>query len=289
MSAFDDATTVRPTGSGTYEVSVDRGWTIGDKPNGGYLLALLCRAAVDGLATAPDTVGPGRAVPPGGAPPVHSDPLSASAVYLRTPESGPALVQVEILRAGRSASQVRSVLLQSGQPCVDAVYTLGYLDPDTAARWSAEPPVELAPEAACILLPPTTPGGIFVSTLERTEVRLDPAVLGFSTGRPGGRGELRGWLRFTDGRAPDPISLLYVVDAFPPATFELGSIGWVPTMQMTAYVRAAPAPGPLRVRQQVRLVDGALVDETCDVWDSRDRLVAQGVQLARVRFPAEPG
>jgi hypothetical protein len=115
------------------------------------------------------------------------------------------------------------------------------------------------------------------------EERLDPVVLGFLDGRPGGGPELRGWLRLADGREPDPLALLLAVDAYPPATFELGTTGWVPTLQLTAYVRGLPAPGPLRVRQRTRLVQGDLVDEQCEVWDSAGRLVASATQLAGLR------
>ena len=59
--------------------------------------------------------------------------------------------------------------------------------------------------------------------------------------------ELRGWTRFADGREPDALSLLFFADAIPPATLMIGSSGWVPTLQMTAFVRAQPAPGWLAI------------------------------------------
>ena len=122
--------------------------------------------------------------------------------------------------------------------------------------------------------------------MERVELRFDPAVLGFRRGEPTGRGELRAWLAFADGRDPDPLALLYALDGLPPATFDLAeATGWVPTLSLTAYVRALPAPGPLVVRQRAGLVEGGLVDEECEVWDSRGRLVAQATQLAAVRTP----
>ena len=102
----------------------------------------------------------------------------------------------------------------------------------------------------------------------------------------GGSGELRGWLRFADGTPFDPVGLLYVADAFPPATFTLGSVGWVPTLELTVYLRAVPAPGPLRVRQRVRALSAPVVDQVCEVWDSADRIVAQATQLALVRLRA---
>ena len=44
--SFDAATAVEETGDpGVFEASVHPLWAVGDKPNGGYLLALLGRAA----------------------------------------------------------------------------------------------------------------------------------------------------------------------------------------------------------------------------------------------------
>jgi hypothetical protein len=58
----------------------------------------------------------------------------------------------------------------------------------------------------------------------------------------------------------------------------------VPTLQLSAYLRAHPVPGPLRVRQYTTRVDRALMDQTCEVWDSDGRLVAHSVQLTGVRL-----
>ena len=51
LSEFDRATAVTardghttPPGA-VHDVRIDPGWTIGDKPNGGYLLAAMARAA----------------------------------------------------------------------------------------------------------------------------------------------------------------------------------------------------------------------------------------------------
>lgn len=95
--------------------------------------------------------------------------------------------------------------------------------------------------------------------------------------------------RFDDGREPDPLSLLLFLDAVPPATMMIGSSGWVPTLQMSAYVRGVPDPGWLAIRFSANLVAGGMVDETCVLWDSAGRVVAQSTQLARLRFPDESG
>jgi hypothetical protein len=115
-------------------------------------------------------------------------------------------------------------------------------------------------------------------------VRLEPDSMGFTSGRPSGRGELQGWLALPEDEAFDATSLVFAVDAFPPATFDIEFSGWVPTLELTVYVRALPAPGPVRVLQRAHLIDGGRVDESCFVWDTSGRLVAQGTQLAGIRL-----
>jgi len=272
MGTFDQATAVHG-GNGTFTADLDPLWTVGDNPHGGYLLAMLARAA--------------QADDPDGA---HPHPLSASALYLAAPRVGPATITVEVLRRGRSASQVRARLLQQDRPHVEALFTFGRLGERTDVRWADAAPVEVAPLSQCRVSPVRPRGaGVSVNMLELVEQRLDLSSFGSrarSEAEPfrGGSGEIRGWLSFADGQPFDPVSLLYAADSFPPATFTLGSVGWVPTMELTVYVRAIPAPGPLRVRQRARVLEGSLVDQVCEIWDTEDRVVVQATQLAGVRM-----
>src|SRR6478609_7568183 len=106
---FDTATAVRPSATpGTYDIEVDGGFTVGPKPNGGYLLAIVARAAGEALGTAGSE---------------HRHVLAATAHYVGAPDPGPATVEVEVLRTGRSASQVRATLSQDGTRCVDTTLT----------------------------------------------------------------------------------------------------------------------------------------------------------------------
>lgn len=270
---FDLATAVVDRGDGrTFDLVVDDGWLVGPKPNGGYLLACLARASGAGLAAV-------------GSP--HRDPLAATAHYLWAPDPGPAEVLVEVLRAGRGASQVRATLRQGERACVDAAFTLGTLATDPPPPWWSDRAVfDVAPYAECVRIPGQREGAPFVvSIMDRTDLRLDPAVLGFAQGRPSGNANLRGWISFADARPVDPLGLLFFLDALPPATFELVQSGWVPTLSLTAYVRARPAPGPLRIRQTAHAIDDHRVDEACEIWDSTDRLVGQATQLAGIRIP----
>jgi hypothetical protein len=180
-------------------------------------------------------------------------------------------------------SQVRARLEQHGSPAVEATFTLGRHDAGAEPWWSDLQAPPLPPIDECVRAHDVGPGGVELAIMNRVDVRLDPLTAGFTAGRPSGRAEVRGWLAFGDAREPDPLALLYAADSFPPATLELATLGWVPTLELTVYVRGVPAPGPLIVRQRAHLVEADLVDELCDVWDGRGRLVAQATQLAGVR------
>lgn len=264
-SVFSAVSALRPVDDGRFEGEVDADWTIGGKPNGGYLLAMLGRVAVE--------VG------------AHPHVLSASAVYLRSPAPGPVTVEGQVLRTGRSASQLRARMGQEGRACVEALFTTAELRVDGDPYWAAgaQPP-EIAEFDSCLRVPGRSPLGVPVAILDQVDLRLDPATAGFARGAPTGRGELRGWLSLPGEEPFDPVSLLYAVDALPPATFDVAPTGWVPTLELTVYIRALPAAGPVRVLHKASLIDAEKVDEACLVWDGRGRLVAQATQLAGVRL-----
>ena len=268
MDGFDAATAVVRGGTEhgleVFAADLHPSWRIAGKLNGGYLLAVLGRAAAE-------VAGPG-----------HPHPLAAGAQYMAAPEPGPARVLVQELRRGRTAVQLRARVVADERVCAEALLTFGRLEGDV--WWDDVPAPALPPEEACLLLPPESPG-FSVPLMGVVHERVDPATLGWAVGEPSGKGELRAWVRLADGREPDPLALLLMVDALPPTTFDLGLRGWVPTLSLTAHVRAVPAPGPLRVRQRARVIAGDRIDEICDVWDSADRLVATGHQLAGLRIP----
>jgi Thioesterase-like superfamily len=271
--AFDAVTAVRPTADpSVFEVGVHPLWSVGDKPNGGYLLAMLGRAA--------------RWIVAGDEGPAW-ETVAASITYVAPPDLAPGTVRVIVMRRGRTAAHVRAVLVQNGKDMVDAVLVLSAVPP-AAARYDGTAALEVAPPEACEQLRPEIPGGLRVGLMDAIDLRLDPVTNPFTgAAHEGARAELRGWTRFRDGRQPDPLALLLFIDAVPPATLMIGSSGWVPTLQMSAYVRGAPRPGWLGLRFTANLVAGGMVDETCVLWDATGQVVAQSTQLARLRFADE--
>ncbi|HXW35188.1 MAG TPA: thioesterase family protein [Acidimicrobiales bacterium] len=263
--SFSEVSALTTREPGLFEAVVDPQWTIGGKPNGGYLLAMLGSAAV--LASNHDHV------------------IAASAHYLHAPEPGPVIIDTDALRAGRSASQVRARLEQQGQTCVEALVTVAHLSEGTTPYWDRGlPRMSTVGFEESVRLLPVLPNGKRVAIMEQVDLRLEPQARGFTVGQPTGRGELRGWLALPCSETFDPSSLLFALDAFPPATFDVEFSGWVPTLELTCYIRALPRPGPVRVLQRAQLIDAGRVDEACFIWDSAGRLVAQGTQLAGIRL-----
>jgi hypothetical protein len=262
---FADVSALIALGPGSFTGKVNPEWTIAGKPNGGYLLAMLGRAATSVSA--------------------HLHVIAASAHYLHAPTPGVVQIEAEPLRSGRSASQIRVRLRQDGHACIEALLTTGELHADTAPYWDhGLPRLSHVAYEECVGLIPMTPDGNRVAIMDQIEVRLEPDSSAFTNGTPSGRGELRGWLALPDDEPFDPISLLFAVDAFPPATFDIEFSGWVPTLELTVYVRALPKPGPVRILQRAQLIDAQRVDESCYVWDHTCRLVAHSSQLAGVRL-----
>jgi Thioesterase-like superfamily len=261
-SAFDLVTAVRG-GQDGWAAAIDPGWGVGDRPNGGYLLALAARAALQVVE--------------------HPHPLAVSAHFLSPPAPGPAELAVTRLRAGRSLSAARVTLAQGGSARLEALVTAGRLEPATEPAWAAGGPPELPPVEACLPGRPELPNGVRVGLLDHVDLRLDPGTAGWSRGRPSGRLEMRGWVGFHDRRPPDPLALLLAVDALPPSSFEIGLDGWAPTVELTVLVRGLPVPGWLACAARGRLWQGGWFDEEAEVWDARGHLVAQSRQLAGAR------
>ncbi|GAA2117991.1 thioesterase family protein [Streptomyces synnematoformans] len=282
---FDRETAVhaQPGAPGSYDADLPGAWKVGQGINGGVLLAVTARALSAELGTAH-----------GDRPDGHPDPLSVSAYYLSAAAAGPAVVRTETVRRGNSVSHGGAELLQQEEPGAGPVARLrvlaayGNLDDQAgsvladAGLTAAKPPA-LAPVEQCIGSD-AAPAEFRAESpmLGRADLRLDPSCVGWAVGAPSGKGEMKGWFRLPEDRAPDPLLLLMAVDVLPPASFDLGMIGWAPTLELTAHVRARPAPGWLRVVHTTRNVAGGYMEEDAEIWDSADRLVAQSRQLARL-------
>jgi acyl-coenzyme A thioesterase PaaI-like protein len=215
-----------------------------------------------------------------GAPHQHVTAITTN--YVNPPSVGSGEIRTEVRRVGRGASFVHVTLHQENRLVVESLVTLGTLREGVALRYQHADVPAMAPLDECR----KSTGSDEMNIMRVVDQRLDPASTGWWNGELSTNADVRGWLRLDDGEANwNAWSLLFASDALPPATFPLGSSGWVPTLQLTTYVRRVPASEWLRARQWAIVIAEGLVDERLELFDETDELVASSSQLAMVRFP----
>jgi len=257
MFELDEDTRLESVGSGAYAGQLSDRWSIGHVPNGGYLLAFVMAAFKQELS--------GR------------DPLSLTAHYLRPGVTGPARVDIETIKTGRRFSTMTARLLQGERECLRVLATYGDLGAAEGPRHIDGAPPPLPPRASQA---PSRSGPSAMTIHERFDIRFDPATMQFTRGERAQHAEIRGWLRFADGRRPDVHALGLIADAFPPAVFQVVDAGWVPTLELTVHVRARPQSEWLACVFRTRFLQNGLLEEDGEIWDDTGTLVAMSRQLA---------
>ncbi len=269
VATLRECAAVDPIGHGRFAVELSKFYTVMGHPNGGYLQVVMANGA---LAAASQD----------GSSHLHATAVTTN--YVGAPSVGPATLEAHVRKVGRGVSFVHVELIQDGVVTTESLVTLGTLH-DSPARYIGASTPDLAPLESCR----RSTGGDEVNIARVIDLRMDPSTAGWTMGERRDVGEVRGWLRLDDGSTGwDPLGLLFASDALPPATFPLGSSGWVPTLQLTSYVRRIPVGEWLRARQWCLVIADGVVDERCEIFDERGELVASSSQLAMVRFPVHP-
>jgi len=267
---FEDDSAVRRLDTDHFAAECRAGWRVigGVAPNGGYLMAIAARCMAE------------RAGRP--------DPVTLTAHFLAPPAIGPIEVRTEMVREGGRHRTVAARLVQDGEECVRLLGAFGDLGrAEGPTRVLREPPgwpsVAQLPDPVSDLGEHPVP-----EILHRLDHRMPPDTIGWTAGRPSGRGVHGGHCRWPDDETMDVFGLLFVADAYPPAVFDLGSAGvaWAPTIELTVQVRARPAPGWLSTRFTTQALTDGYFEEDGEVWDSAGRLVAISRQLALAGRPA---
>jgi acyl-CoA thioesterase len=257
---FAAATSVRGAGA-AWAADVPDGFDIAGNTNGGVLLAIAGRALV--AATQ------------------RPDPVTVTGHFLSPGRPGPVDIAVAVEKRGKRFATARATMRAGETPVLAVLASLGDLGSASVPLLNeAEPPV-LPDPGECFLVRPDPP--FPPPFMDKVELRLHPDDAGFPVGHRSGRALMRGWVRLPDGEPVDTVALLAVVDAFPPTIFNAHlPIAWTPTLELTAHVRARPEPGWLRCTFSTRFVSDRFLEADGEVWDARDRLVAQSRQLALV-------
>lgn len=259
---FGRASAVRALGDGRFAAEIAAGWDIAGNADGGYLLAIAARAVTSVTGT--------------------PDPVTVTAHFLAPGRPGPATVTVDLVRRGRRHATA-GFRLTSGPPDDPVVHLVGVCTTTDLAgatgpvRVDAVPP-DLPPVDDCVAVEPGDP--FPPPFMAQVDVRLHPDDLPFRAGGRSGSPRVRGWFRLRDDEPVDGLGLVLAVDAFPPTSFNTDlPVAWTPTVELTAHVRARPAPGWLACAFVTRNIAGGYLETDGEVWDGRGVLVAQSRQL----------
>lgn len=245
---------------------VHEGWDVFGIPHGGYL------AALGGNAVLQATGQP--------------DLFSITTHYLRKAAVGPIAFEVAAVGGSRRFRTVRAVGVQDGAVVLSIMASTGDRTTIDGPAWAAASPpaipeAALSPPAGDPALPFTAP-----AVAERVALRLETATAGFAVGRTGDEARLRGVLQPTAGEPADQLLGLLACDVTPPAVWNaLGASGWVPTVELTAHLRARPVDGPMVVDVVTAHVSDGFLEEDARVFDAAGTLVVQSRQLARWTSP----
>ena len=263
MSFFLRETELQRLDDVTWEGTVGANWSIGDNPNGGYLVALALRAFSD-------------------LSPQHPDPISVTTHFLRPGIADqPCKIKAEIIRSGRSITTGRATLSQDGKSRIEIITSLGNLsEGNNRINTKISPQQPLAPPPDSCPQRSGEEQGIHLPLLNRMDIRIHP-----DQAKAGAAGKpiVSGWIRFHDDSPINPLSSIIFADAFPPSVFGLlGSIGWVPTIELTVHVRRPPSPGWIFGQFQTDDFHQDRMIESGALWDSEGQLIVQSRQVGLV-------
>ena len=260
MADFATATALSPDGDG-FSGTLDRDWWGGVGPHGGYLAAILTRAAL--LAADP-----------------KQQLRSLTVHYLDSAREGEFQVDVRRPRATRSNSTLELTLRQGDEPMLAGIAGLA------KARSCPELEGATMPEATPY---EETEAGHFVKDRHLSDV--DPPFatqleyrhcLGPDPLSGGSEALTGGWLRLHGGHPVDQPAAALFVDAWWPAVWSrLRRVPRMPSLDLTIHFRRQlpDADEPVLARFRSRLALDGFADEEGELWSADGRLLVQSRQL----------
>ena len=256
---FDAATRVHRIGDGNFAARVHDGWDIGGNANGGYLLALVASALREST---------GRSLP-----------VAISCHYLGPVNDADVSIETSVIKVGKSFTTSTATMRQGDRVIVTAIGTTG----DSLQSGSIEHSTHAVPPMPSFQdsIPRGATSAGLPGLMRNVDVRLHPEDTGFAVGAPKGVANVRGWCAFRDDRPVDVLALTLFCDALPPAMFNLsGAPGWVPTVQLSFYLRGIPDGRPVCAEFTTRQIRNGMFEEDGALWNASGELVAQSRQLA---------
>jgi len=218
-------------------------WSVGNAPNGGYLMMMAINAAQQCIE--------------------HPDPLSITAYYAdKAIESHPVDIAVRIVTKARSSTTLHITMSQTGDIKSEYLAVFGNLDKFQGFSFNHKQPLSLPPRSDCIDCTKTfRKVGKHVKLFQELQVLLpqnDPFFTGLFQGKAGDKSLLNCWVKLEDPRKPCLSSLAFFLDALPPPVINMTPSFWVPTLELTVHFWSKPNQSSSDI--------GTPKDEEDDYW-----------------------
>lgn len=269
-----------------FTAHVSKNWSVGDAPNGGYLMGIAIAAARKVIN--------------------FRDPLSMTAYYTnKALEGEPVDVVVQTLNTTKGTATVSVSLTQGGALRSHYVGTFGTLSSMKGLNYTNMPlsAPHLPPPEDCFDCSAKL-RKIFGDNLQvakRVQFRSphdDPFVTGALSNKTGTEASLSCWVRFDDGQEPCLRSSAFFLDALPPPILGIAKSNWVPTLEYTVHFWQRPdlsrrgfagahhEPYWLRCRYNTPFALNGMLYTDAELWsEDGTALLATARQLARVLVP----
>lgn len=272
-----------------YTVDFNSHWTVSGALNGGFLMSVALKAAMQSL---------------------QLDPLSFSGYYMNKAVANTrAEIDVEVLNRTKSTTVAQVSVTQLGQLKTRYMGVFGSYDSLKGHSHSILKAPELPPIAECVdgagMLRKLVKDDnwTIVNSVEFRAPSDSPYVQNFLSNVRGTQALFEGWVAFADGHIPDVRSLAFFSDGIPPCVLNLTPFAWVPTLEYGVHFWAPPvAPSTEQQQQQLQgyyegkhwlrarygsphVINGTLYTDT-ELWSADgSTLLATSRQIARVFTP----
>jgi acyl-CoA thioesterase len=302
-SKFDQETALERVSSEgeqstTFRVQVTDSWSIGDAPNGGFLMYLAIQACSEICS-----------------PFQHPDPFTFTAYYVtKALEHKPADLTVRVVGRTKSASIVHVTMSQEGQIRSEYLGTMGNLDSMQGMDHNKKSPPTLPHPKDCLNASQVLRQafGDQLKICRELEMRVpltDPMAKGLFRGKKGDVAELTSWVSFkspkdapaNSQRVPCLSSLAFFLDALPPPVLNISKTNWVPTLEYTVHFwskpttastledEALPSHHWLRTTFVTSFVNNGMLYTDGEIWSHDGKeLLATSRQMARLLEPRKP-
>jgi acyl-CoA thioesterase len=278
MGRFAEDVVVERTAAGRYRAELGHDWDLVSVPQGGVIASLALRAA--GLEVA----YPEQSL------------RTSTTVFAGQTAAGALEIEVQVLRRGRSATQILSTIRNEGAQAGATVLAV-FGSPRRGPSFVDVAPPVVPPPAACHSYRDPPPDGLEPVTPLPFWTRVEGRA---ALGHPPWEeheptvSDVATWLRFDDppvmpDGSLDPLGILTLADRMPGSIGEMtghrGAQWFAPSADLTVHLLEPLHSEWLLAHDRARWADDGWASAESSMWDENGTLVAYATQMTLFTYP----